>query len=228
MKLSMIIPVFNEKKTLGELIRRVMAVSLPGVKKEIIIVDDKSTDSSRKVLGQIKKQSPQFKILYHQRNQGKGAAVRTGLKNATGDYVLIQDADLEYDPQDISRLLKPIQEGKAEVVYGSRFTGEHRNMFFWHMIGNKLLSFLTNLLYNTTLSDMEVCYKLFPRQLITTGELQENRWGFDPEITAKILRKGVRIYEVPISYAGREVQEGKKIAWQDGFRVFWALLRYRL
>lgn len=227
MKLSIIIPVYNEEATVGELIGRVMDVRLTKIKKEIIVVDDHSADGTRAVLKQIKRHYPQLKIYYHRQNQGKGRAVRTGLKMATGNYVLIQDADLEYDPKDISRLLKPIQEGKAEVVYGSRFTGEHRNMFYWHMIGNKLLSSLTNLLYNTTLSDMEVCYKLFPRALISVDELQENRWGFDPEITAKILKKGARIYEVPISYAGREIQEGKKISWKDGFRVFWALLKYR-
>lgn len=228
MKLSIVIPVYNEKKTIREILKQVMAVKIPGVNKEIIIVDDKSKDGTRKILEKIKKESPEFKIIYHKENQGKGAAVRTGFKQATGDYVLIQDADLEYDPQDIPRLLKPIQEGKAEVVYGSRFTGERRNMLFWHMAGNKFLTFLTNLLYNTTLSDMEVCYKLFTKKSLEGITLQENRFGFDPEITVKILKKGIRIYEVPISYAGREFKEGKKIKWNDGFRILWVLTKYRL
>lgn len=227
MKLSIIIPVFNERKTIKEIVKRVLAIKMPGVVKELVIVDDKSTDGTRKILEKIKKEPSEFKIYYHGQNQGKGAAVRTGLSQATGDYLIIQDADLEYAPQDIVRLLKPIQEGKAEVVYGSRFTGEHRNMFFWHMMGNKFLSLITNLLYNTTLSDMEVCYKLFTRQALEGIKLKENRWGFDPEITTKILKKGIRIYEVPISYTGREVNEGKKINWKDGFRILWILLKYR-
>lgn len=227
MKLSIVIPVYNEKKTISEIIKRVLAVKLSKVAREIIIVDDKSTDGTRKILANLKKKQPQIKIFYHQQNQGKGAAVRTGTKHATGDYVLIQDADLEYDPQDIPRLLKPIQDGKAEVVYGSRFTGEHRNMFFWHMMGNKLLTLVTNLLYNTTLSDMEVCYKLFSRASLDGVSLKEDRWGFDPEITAKVLKKGIRIYEIPISYTGREFSEGKKIFWKDGLRILWVLLKYR-
>lgn len=228
MKLSIIIPVYNEKKTIKEIVRRVMAVKLPKVKKEIVIVDDCSTDGTKKILEKIKRRHPKFKIFYHAQNQGKGGAVRTGLEQATGDYLLIQDADLEYDPRDIPRLLKPIQEGKAKVVYGSRFTGEHRNMFFWHMVGNKFLSFLTNLLYNTTLSDMEVCYKLFSCDSLKGVVLKERRWGFDPEITAKVLNKGIRIYEVPISYTGREIEEGKKISWRDGFRILWVLVKYRI
>ena len=227
MKLSIVIPVHNEEKTLEELINRVVAVRLPGVKKEIVIVDDKSTDDSRAILKKMKKVHPEFKICFRSRQGGKGAAVRTGFQKATGDYIIIQDADLEYDPQDISCLLKPIQEGKTEVVYGSRFTGEHRNMFFWHMLGNKFLSLVTNLVYNTTLSDMEVCYKLFPRQLLKQFTLHEDGWGWDPEITVKILKSGQRIYEVPISYTGREFAEGKKISWKDAFRILWVLLKYR-
>lgn len=227
MKLSIIIPVYNEKRTIEEIIKRIMAVKLQKVKKEIIIIDDKSTDGTRKILEKIKKEHSEFRIFYHHKNQGKGASVRTGLKHATGDYILIQDADLEYDPQDIPQLLKPIQGGKAEVVYGSRFTGEHRNMFFWHMMGNKLLTLVTNLFYNTTLSDMEVCYKLFSKNSLKGVSLKEDRWGFDPEITAKILKKGIRIYEVPISYTGREFSEGKKIFWRDGLRILWVLIKYR-
>jgi len=180
------------------------------------------------LLKKISLKYPKLKIVFRSENGGKGAAVRAGLAKATGDYLIIQDADLEYDPQDIVKLLKPIQEGKAEVVYGSRFTGEHRNMFFWHMVGNKFLSLFTNLLYNTTLSDMEVCYKLFSQKALKGVVLKENRWGFDPEITVKVLKKGIRIYEVPISYTGREVDEGKKINWQDGFRILWVLIKYRL
>lgn len=226
MKLSIIIPVYNEKKTIEEIIRRVKSVKLSlGVKKEIIVVDDYSTDGTREILKKITQ--PGIKIFYHQKNQGKGAAVRTGLSHATGDYLIIQDADLEYDPQDIPRLLKPVLVGKAEVVYGSRFTGERRNMFFWHMMGNKFLSFVTNLLYNTTLSDMEVCYKLFSKNALEGVSLKKNRWGFDPEITVKVLKKGIKIYEVPISYAGREFSEGKKISWKDGLRILWVLFKYR-
>jgi glycosyltransferase involved in cell wall biosynthesis len=226
MTLSIIIPVFNEKKTIQAIVKKVLAVKLLHVQKEIIIVDDYSTDGTRKILKQLEKKYPSFKIIYHQQNLGKGGAVKSGLKQATGDYLLIQDADLEYDPQDIPRLLKPILEGRAEVVYGSRFTGERRNMFFWHMLGNKFLSLLTNVLYNTTLSDMEVCYKLFTKESLKGVQLKENRWGFDPEITVKFLKKGIRIYEVPISYSGRELSEGKKISWRDGFRIFLVLIKY--
>lgn len=227
MRLSIIIPVHNEKKTIEEILRRIMAVKIPGVSKEIIIVDDKSKDGTRKILEKIKKKHPKFRIIYHSKNQGKGAAIRTGFKHVSGDYILIQDADLEYDPRDIPKLLKPIREGKAEVVYGSRFTGERKNMFFWHMVGNKLLTFLANFLYNTTLSDMEVGYKLFAKKLLRSVILRENRFGFDPEITVQILKKGIRIYEVPISYAGREFNEGKKISWKDGFRILWVLIKHR-
>lgn len=227
MKLSIIIPVFNEEKTLEELVGRVLRVKLTGVKKEVVIIDDKSTDGGRKIMEKLKRKHPDFKLVFRSQRGGKGAAIRSGLGQTTGDYIIIQDADLEYDPQDIPRLLKPIHEDKAEVVYGSRFTGEHRNMFFWHMMGNKFLSFVTNVLYNTTLSDMEVCYKLFPRQFFKKITLKENGWGWDPEITVKILKQGVRIYEVPISYAGREFWEGKKISWKDSFRIFWVLLKYR-
>lgn len=228
MKLSIVIPVYNEEETVKELIERLVIVKLPQVSKEIIIVDDGSSDKTSEILKKIQKKYVNFKVVNRLVNGGKGAAVRDGIAQATGDYIVIQDADLEYDPQDIPKLFKPIQEGKAEVVYGSRFTGEHRNMFFWHMLGNKLLSFITNLLYNTTLSDMEVCYKLFPREVFKKISLTENRWGWDPEITVKILKQGIRIYEVPISYAGREFTEGKKVSWKDGFRILWVLLKYRL
>lgn len=228
MKLSIIIPVYNEKQTIEEILRRLMVVKMMEVEKEVILVDDKSTDGSKKLMAKIQKMHPQIKLVFRGRQGGKGAAVRSGFEKATGDYIIIQDADLEYDPQDIPRLLKPIQENKAEVVYGSRFTGERRNMFFWHMLGNKFLSLLTNILYNTTLSDMEVCYKIFPRKLLKKIKLHEDGWGWDPEITVKILKQGIRIYEVPISYAGREFWEGKKVNWKDGFRILWVLLKYRI
>jgi len=228
MKLSIVIPVHNEEKTLGEIVKRVLAVKLKGIKKEIIIVDDKSTDESRKIMEKLKEKHSSIKLVFRSQRGGKGAAVRSGFKKASGEYIIIQDADLEYDPKDIPRLLRPIREGKAQVVYGSRFTGEHRNMFFWHMVGNKFLSLVTNLLYNTTLSDMEVCYKLFPRSLLKNIPLCENGWGWDPEITVKILKQGIRIYEVPISYAGREFWEGKKINWKDSFRILWVLVKYKI
>jgi len=227
--LSIIIPVFNEQRTIEELLKRVKTVKLPQkIQKEIIVVDDASKDGTRKKLKDMENKFLQTKFLYHDQNRGKGAAVKTGLRAATGDFLIIQDGDLEYDPQDISKLLLPILEGRAEVVYGSRFTGEHRNMFFWHMMGNKILSLVTNLLYNTTLSDMEVCYKLFTKKALRGISLKEDRWGFDPEITAKVLKKGYRIYEVPISYTGREFDQGKKISWKDGFRILYVLLKISL
>lgn len=229
-KLSVIIPVFNEEKTIGEILKKIAKIALTGIKKEIIIVDDGSTDSSKLKINQFFKTSQKkenFLFLSHKKNMGKGAGIQTGLKKATGDYVLIQDADLEYDPQDWQKLIKPIQEGKAEVVYGSRFTGERRNMFFWHMLANLFLSFLTNLLYDTTLSDMETGFKLIPAKLLKAMKLKSRKFDFEPEVTAKILKKGIRIYEVPISYAGREYHEGKKITWCDGFIALWTLLKYR-
>lgn len=221
--LSVIIPVFNEVKTLTEVINKVKKSSFV---KEIIIVDDGSTDGTTQLL---KKLSPKnkIKLIFHKKNQGKGAAIKSGLKGASGNYVIVQDADLEYDPVDYEKLIKPIKEGKAEIVYGSRFTGEHRNMFFWHMFANKILTLITNILYDTTLSDMETCYKLIPTALLRQINLRSRAFDFEPEVTAKILKRGVRIYEVPISYAGREYSQGKKIAWQDGIWAFLTLLRYR-
>jgi glycosyltransferase involved in cell wall biosynthesis len=225
MKLSVIMPVFNERNTVQEILRRVRSVDLGEIVIEIIVVDDASSDGTPDIL-RLEEDST-VKVFRHPVNQGKGAAIRTGLPHATGDLVIIQDADLEYDPDDYRVLLAPILKKKAEVVYGSRFTGEHRDMLFWHMMGNKFLSLVTNVLYNTTLSDMETCYKLFTRQALEGIEIRSNRFNFEPEITAKMLKKKVRIYEVPISYAGREYEEGKKITWRDGFSALWALIKYR-
>jgi glycosyltransferase involved in cell wall biosynthesis len=223
-KLSVIVPVFNERTTVVEIMRRMRAVELP-IDREIVIVDDGSSDGTQQVLGQLGDST--VKIVKHPANRGKGAAIRTGLEHVTGDLVLIQDADLEYDPEDWPKLLAPIFRGKATVVYGSRFTGERRNMLFLHWIGNRMLSLTTNLLYNTTLSDMETCYKLFDRQVLDGITIRSDRFDFEPEITAKVLRKGIRIYEVPISYTGREVDDGKKITWRDGFAALYALVKYR-
>jgi len=225
MKISVIIPVYNERKTIQEILRRVRAVDLGEIEKEIIVVDDGSTDGTPDIL-RLEEDST-TRVIYKKENQGKGAAIRSALPNVTGDFVIIQDADLEYDPDDYREMITPILKGKAEVVYGSRFTGEHRNMLFWHMVGNKFLSLVTNVLYNTTLSDMETCYKLFKREALEGIEIKSNRFEFEPEITAKILKKKIRIYEVPISYAGREYSEGKKITWKDGILALWTLIKYR-
>ncbi len=220
--LSVIIPVYNEAATIREILARVRAVDIP---KELIIVDDGSTDGSREILRA--ECSEGTMVIFQPTNMGKGAAFRTGLPHTRGRYVIVQDADLEYDPRDYEKLLKPALEGKAEVVYGSRFIGEHRNMFFPHWVGNKLLTLVTNVLYNTTLSDMETCYKLWKREIIQSISIKSNRFNLEPEVTVKVLKRGIRIYEVPISYAGREYDEGKKITWKDGFGALWALLYYR-
>lgn len=225
MKLSIIIPVYNEKGTIKEIIERVRCVDIGNIEKEIIIVDDFSTDGSRDVLKDEEKSG--IRAIYHEKNEGKGAAIRTALGHITGDLILIQDADLEYDPEDYTKLLNPILKGKADVVYGSRFTGERRNMLFLHWVGNRFLTLVTNILYNTTLSDMETCYKLFRAKAVEGVKIRSNRFSFEPEITAKVLKKGIRIYEVPISYAGREFKEGKKITWRDGFSALWTLVKYR-
>jgi glycosyltransferase involved in cell wall biosynthesis len=223
-KLSVIVPVYNERNTVVEILRRMRAVDLP-IDREFVVVDDGSTDGTRAVLTQLGDST--VKIVTHPGNRGKGAAIRTALEHVTGDLVLIQDADLEYDPDDWSKLLAPVLKGRAVVVYGSRFTGEHRNMLFLHWAGNRALSLVTNLLYNTTLSDMETCYKLFDRKVLDRITLKSEKFDFEPEVTAKVLRQGVRIYEVPISYAGREFEEGKKITWRDGFAALTALVKYR-
>jgi glycosyltransferase involved in cell wall biosynthesis len=223
-KLSVIVPVFDERNTVVEIVRRMRMVDLP-VELEIVVVDDGSTDGTRDVLRQLADST--VRVITHDANRGKGAAIRSGLAHVTGDLVLVQDADLEYDPEDWPKLLNPMLRGKARVVYGSRFTGERRNMLFLHWMGNRFLSLLTNVLYNTTLSDMETCYKLFDRTLLDSIPLRAQRFEFEPEVTAKILRRGIRIYEVPISYTGREFDEGKKITWRDGFIALWTLVKYR-
>ncbi len=225
-KLSVIVPIYNERTTVVEILRRMRAVELPdGIDREIIMVDDGSTDGTRDVLRQLEDST--VRVVLHDRNRGKGAAVRTGLAIASGDYVLIQDADLEYDPEDWPKLIAPVLCGVARAVYGSRFTGERRNMLFLHWVGNRMLSLVTNILYNTTLSDMETCYKLVDRSLLMELGLRSDRFDIEPEITAKILKRRVRIYEVPISYTGREFDEGKKITWRDGFAALWALAKFR-
>ncbi len=225
-KLSVVVPVFNERNTVVEILRRMRAVQLPeGLDLEILIVDDGSTDGTREVLRQLSDST--VRIVLQPANAGKGAAVREGLSHITGDIVLVQDADLEYDPEDWPKLLAPILRGKALVVYGSRFTGERKNMLFLHWVGNRFLSLATNIMYNTTLSDMETCYKMVDRRVVQRMTLRSNKFDIEPEITAKILKMGVRIYEVPISYAGREFDEGKKITWRDGFSALYSLVKYR-
>ena len=222
--LSVIVPVFNERSTVAEIVRRMRSVELP-IEREIVVVDDGSDDGTGAVLTQLRDST--VRVIAHPQNRGKGAAIRTGLESATGDLVLVQDADLEYDPEDWPRLLAPVLKGRARVVYGSRFTGERRNMLFLHWVGNRFLSLVTNVLYNSTLSDMETCYKLFDRRVLDGIRLHADRFDFEPEFTAKVLRRGIRIYEVPISYAGRELSEGKKITWQDGVTALWTLVKYR-
>ena len=225
MRLSVIMPVYNEAPTIEEIIDRVQAV---GLADEIVIVDDGSTDGTRDILRDITSKNDDIQLIFHEENRGKGAAVRTGIDAVEGELVLIQDADLEYDPREYSDLLRPIREGRADVVYGSRFLGgPRRAMLFWHMIGNKLLTFVTNILYDTILSDMETCYKVFRTEVIKPIKLRSRGFEFEPEITAKVLKRGIRIYEVPISYTGREYHEGKKITWQDGLLALWTLLKYR-
>jgi glycosyltransferase involved in cell wall biosynthesis len=225
MSLTFLIPVYNERATIEAILRQVESVNLAD---EIIVVDDASTDGTRELLQQLIPALPGARLLLHERNRGKGAAIRTGLGLVTSDLVLIQDADLEYDPREVPNLLRPIQDGKADVVYGSRFLGApRRTTMFWHMVANKLLTLMTNLLYNSILSDMETGYKLFRRELIQSIPIRSNRFDFEPEITAKLLKRHARIFEVPISFNPREYSEGKKIGLADAFAAVWALLKYR-
>lgn len=227
MKLSVVIPVFNEEKTVVEIVDRVQAVPLD---KELIVVDDCSTDETPRLLARIAEAADNVRVLRHERNQGKGASLRTGFAAASGEVVIIQDADLEYDPQEYQKLIAPILDGRADVVYGSRFSGgqTHRVLYFWHSVGNRLLTLLSNMFTDLNLTDMEVCYKVFRREIIQAIEIEESRFGFEPEITAKLAKTRCRIYEVGIAYSGRTYQEGKKIGWRDGFRAVWCILKYNL
>jgi glycosyltransferase involved in cell wall biosynthesis len=224
-KLSIVIPVYNEKDTVLELIRRVRAVALP-LEREIIIVDDFSTDGTRDLIRGL--EDPDARVLFQPKNMGKGAALKAGFAAATGDIVLVQDADLEYDPAEYPALLAPILDGRADVVYGSRFlSGPHRVLLFWHSVGNKILTAFSNMVTNLNLTDMETCYKVFRREVLTGMTLKSGRFGFEPEFTVKVAKLKCRIYEVPISYSGRDYAEGKKITWKDGLAALWHILRYR-
>ena len=227
MKLSIVVPVYNEKNTVLKIIEKVKALD---VEKEIIIVDDCSTDGTLELLKeQLDGKYPEVRIFYHVSNQGKGAALRTGFQHVSGDIITIQDADLEYEPEELKDLIKPITDGFADVVYGSRLSGgkPQRMYLFWHLAGNKFLTLIANLLYNTTISDMETCYKVMTKRVLDSLNLKSRRFNIEPEITAKIFKKHYRVYEMPISYYGRDYSEGKKICWKDGFSAMWTLIKYR-
>ena len=228
-RLSVIIPAYNERATIQNLLQKVVAAPLPvGVALEIVVVDDGSKDGTRELLREIAaKGDPEILLIEQPENRGKGAAIRTGFAAATGDVMLIQDADLEYDPRDYPVLLQPILDDEADVVYGSRFLGgPHRVLFYWHSVGNKFLTMLSNMMTDLNLSDMETCYKVFRREVLDGLVLRSNRFGIEPELTAKVAKRGARVFEVPISYRGRTYAEGKKIGWKDGFSAIWSILRY--
>ncbi len=227
MRVSVVMPVYNERNTLRAVVQRVLAVP---VEIELICVDDGSRDGSREILAELQSEHPNLRVVLQPKNMGKGAALRRGIQEATGDYVLIQDADLEYDPSDYPNLLEPLIQGKADVVYGSRFLGSrpHRVLYFWHSVGNRFLTLLSNCLTDINLSDMETCYKVFRREIVQSIPIEENRFGFEPEITVKIAKRRLRIYEVGISYWGRTYEEGKKIGWKDGVRCLWCLAKYSI
>jgi glycosyltransferase involved in cell wall biosynthesis len=223
-KLSVVIPVYNEERTIEEIVRKVRNVP---IEKEIIIVDDRSSDSTREKLRALGGEG--IRILLHDRNQGKGAALRTGFAAVTGDIVLVQDADLEYDPEEYLSLIGPILDGRADVVFGSRFlSGPHRVLFFWHYVGNRLLTLISNIFTNLNLTDMETCYKVFRTEVLKKIRIESDRFGFEPEITAKIAKLKCRVYETPISYSGRDYSEGKKITWKDGLSAFWWIVKFNL
>lgn len=227
MKLSVVIPVFNERNTVAEILRRVNNVPID---KELIVVDDFSTDGTREVLAECRNEHSNLTVLRHDRNRGKGCALRTGFAVARGEYVIVQDADLEYDPEDYSKLLRPLERGQADAVYGSRYitTQEHRVLYFWHSVGNQFLTLLSNMMTNLNLTDVETCYKVFRRELIQAIPLEEDRFGFDPEVTCKLAKVRARIYEVGIAYHGRTYAEGKKIGMRDALRALWCMLKYRI
>lgn len=228
MKLSIVIPIYNEAATILELLHHISSLELE-TEKEVVLVDDGSTDETRKILSDVQHEHPEWKFIFHKRNRGKGAALRSGFRVVTGDVVVVQDADLEYNPGDYAALLAPIANGHADVVYGSRFVGggPHRVLFYWHYVGNKMLTGLSNMMTGINLTDIEVCYKMFRKEVLDSIELQEERFGFEVEITAKVARGKWRIYEVPISYYGRTYEEGKKITWKDAIRALWCIFKYR-
>jgi glycosyltransferase involved in cell wall biosynthesis len=227
MKLSVVMPVYNERNTLREVISRVLAVPLD---IELLCVDDGSADGSREILAELEASHPQMRVYLQPANMGKGAALRRGIQASTGDFVIIQDADLEYDPAEYPTLLEPLIQGRADVVYGSRFLGggPHRVLYFWHSVGNSVLTLMSNALTNMNMTDMETCYKVFRREIIQSIPIEEDRFGFEPEVTVKVAKRRLRVYEVGISYSGRTYAEGKKIGWKDGFRALWCLVKYSL